>query len=106
MRRFQCRCGEPIFFDNHQCLNCGARVGFDPDSMTMVPVEGRLDLTYCDNHDHGVCNWLRPAASAKSLCRGCHFNRTIPNLALPHNTERWSAPRSGCFTRYIGWSCR
>ena len=91
MRRFQCTCGEPIFFDNHQCLNCGARVGFDPDSMTMVPVEGRSDLTYCDNHDHGVCNWLRPAASAESLCWACHFNRTIPNLALPHNTERWAA---------------
>ncbi len=63
MKRFQCRCGAPIFFDNHQCLQCGAQVGFDPESMSMVPVEQRTDLTYCGNHDHGVCNWLRPAAS-------------------------------------------
>ena len=69
MRRFQCACGKPIFFDNHQCLNCGARVGFDPDSMTMVPLEGRSDLAYCDNHDYGVCNWLRPAASAENRRR-------------------------------------
>ena len=91
MKRFQCRCGAPIFFDNHQCLQCGAQVGFDPESMSMVPVEQRTDLTYCGNHDHGVCNWLRPAASEDQLCRSCQFNRTIPNLDLPHNTERWAA---------------
>ncbi|GIS02283.1 MAG: hypothetical protein CM15mP103_08340 [Gammaproteobacteria bacterium] len=91
MKRFQCRCGAPIFFDNHQCLQCGAQVGFDPESMSMVPVEQRTDLTYCGNHDHGVCNWLRPAASEDDLCRACQFNRTIPNLDLPHNTERWAA---------------
>ena len=91
MKRFQCRCGAPIFFDNHQCLQCGARVGFDPQSMSMVPAEDHADLAYCGNHDHGVCNWLRPAESEDDLCRACQFNRTIPNLDLPHNTERWAA---------------
>ncbi len=62
MKRFQCSCGGPIFFDNHQCLQCGARVGFDPESMSMVPVEERADQTYCENYDHSVCNWLRPIA--------------------------------------------
>ena len=91
MKRFQCSCGAPIFFDNHQCLQCGARVGFDPESMRMVPVEQHADLAYCSNRDHGVCNWLRPAQSEDDLCRACQFNRTIPNLDLPHNTERWAA---------------
>jgi len=91
MKRFQCGCGAPIFFDNHQCLQCGARVGFDPESMRMVPVEQHADLAYCSNRDHGVCNWLQPAESEDNLCRACQFNRTIPNLDLPHNTERWAA---------------
>jgi hypothetical protein len=91
MKRFQCSCGGPIFFDNHQCLQCGARVGFDPESMSMVPVEERADQTYCENYDHSVCNWLRPIESANALCQACRFNRTIPNLNLPHNAERWAA---------------
>ena len=91
MRRFQCTCDAPIFFDNHQCLKCGAAVGFDPESMSMVPVEKPADLAYCGNHDYGVCNWLRPTESEHDLCRACQFNRTIPSLDLPHNTERWAA---------------
>ena len=91
MKRFQCSCGAPIFFDNHQCLQCGARVGFDPESMSVVPMEQHADLVYCGNHDHGVCNWLRPSQSDHDLCRACQFNRTIPNLSLPFNTERWAA---------------
>jgi len=91
MKRFQCSCGAPIFFDNHQCLQCGARVGFELESMSMVPVEQHADLAYCGNHAHGVCNWLRPSQSEHDLCRACQFNRTIPNLDLLYNTERWAA---------------
>ena len=91
MKRFQCSCGAPIFFDNHQCLQCGAWVGFDPESMSMVPVEQHADLVYCGNHEYGVCNWLRPSESEHDLCRACQFNRTIPNLSLPFNTVRWAA---------------
>ena len=91
MRRFQCTCGAPIFFDNHQCLKCGARVGFDSVTMSMVPVDQHVDLAYCSNHGHGVCNWLRLADADNSLCQACQFNRIIPNLDLPNNIERWSA---------------
>jgi len=91
VRRFQCSCGEAIFFDNQQCLSCAARVGFDPATLTMAPLEEHGHLTYCDNEGHGVCNWLRPKKSDSSLCVACQFNRTIPNLKLPNNIQRWAA---------------
>ena len=69
MKRFQCRCGAPIFFDNHQCLQCGAQVGFDPESMSMVPVEQRADLTYCGNHDHGCLLYTSPSPRDGLLSR-------------------------------------
>ena len=90
MKRFFCTCGSQVFFDNHQCLSCGTPLGFDPGSMTMMPVGGSNQLTYCDNHQHDVCNWLRPAYSDHDLCFGCQFNRTIPNLSLDGNLARWA----------------
>ena len=35
MKKFYCQCGQPVFFDSEQCLACGARLGFDPLSMTV-----------------------------------------------------------------------
>ena len=91
MKRFYCTCGGQVFFDNHQCLNCGTRLGFDPASMNMVPLDGSNGLSYCDNGaTHDVCNWLRPADSPNPLCRGCQFNRTIPNLSFEDNRARWA----------------
>ena len=92
MKQFHCRCGSEVFFDSHQCLQCGTQLGFDPASRAMVALSDRDDLQRCGNGlKYGVCNWLRPVADDESLCLGCQFNRTIPNLDIPGNPDYWGA---------------
>ncbi|MEL0083720.1 MAG: putative zinc-binding metallopeptidase, partial [Gammaproteobacteria bacterium] len=103
MKQFHCdHCGATIFFDSKQCVGCASRLGFDPQSRSMLaisPVAGQANLfatrsgqqyKLCDNGvTFDVCNWLIAADSNHSLCRGCQFNRTVPNQSLPHNERRW-----------------
>ncbi|MBT5331810.1 MAG: hypothetical protein HOL48_08520 [Porticoccaceae bacterium] len=100
MRRFWCDCGHPLFFESTQCTNCGEEVGYDPQTAEMVTLKsgsrigslfgGGGDYQYCQNGiEHKVCNWLVRAEKAGSLCRGCSFNRTIPNLSRAENIKRW-----------------
>ncbi|MGB1140062.1 MAG: zinc-binding metallopeptidase family protein [Halioglobus sp.] len=105
MRQFYCQCGQPVFFDSEYCLACGSRLGFDPLSGTMLsltPDNGSWRGTYgasyrlCANGtDHGVCNWVVPVTDSHPLCRGCRFNRTVPNQSLPGNQERWRRLEEG-----------
>jgi hypothetical protein len=44
---------------------------------------------YCKNHEHGVCNWLVPAANVKNRCIACELNRTIPDLNREGNLRSW-----------------
>ncbi|TXS89225.1 hypothetical protein FV139_19990 [Parahaliea maris] len=100
MQRFTCRCGQPVFFDNAQCTACGARLGFDSEALVMralQPDDGQwvsedgATWLLCDNAiQHGVCNWLLHADQESPLCRACQFNRTVPNLEQPANSERWA----------------
>lgn len=100
MKRFTCDCGQPVFFENAQCLACGARLGFDPGQLQMLSLQpeeeggweaadGSRWLLCANAVEHGVCNWLLPADQENPLCRGCQFNRTVPNQALADNQERW-----------------
>ena len=39
-RRFNCRCGKPVFFRNSLCIACGTALGFDPvrgDILSLAP---------------------------------------------------------------------
>jgi len=101
MKRFQCDCGTQVFFENHRCVNCEARLGFDPITMEMLSLtptgEGQYEdsdsnrFKFCDNGvTFDVCNWLLPADDHDhNLCFACQFNRTIPNQSLPENDRRW-----------------
>jgi hypothetical protein len=104
MRNFACTsCGNEVFFENATCLQCDHALGFDPVRSKMVALEAAGDATwraigdgepsglvsYCDNRQHDVCNWLRPAGSPSGLCLACALNRTIPNLAEPGSLAAW-----------------
>lgn len=100
MRRFWCGCGHHLFFDSTNCTHCGQKVGYDPirDDMVNLSGEGQFDFlsgthgdfVYCNNGvEHDVCNWVVPAENQGSLCLGCSFNRTIPDLTNPVNLVRW-----------------
>jgi hypothetical protein len=94
VRRYQCRCGQPVFFGNSRCLSCGRELGFEPQALTMLALEpGQARWVRCANAALCGCNWLVPreeAARHESLCRACRLNHTIPDLAVGNNAELWS----------------
>ena len=105
MKQFYCQCGQAVFFDSERCLRCGSRLGFDPQTMAMLALQpsgkrwqtadGRL-FRLCDNTlRFDVCNWLVPEEQDHPLCRGCQFNRTVPNQSVPANKLRWQRLEEG-----------
>ncbi|MDO8862693.1 putative zinc-binding metallopeptidase [Haliea sp. E1-2-M8] len=100
MKRLQCACGSQVFFESRECVNCGARLGIDPTTLSIQSLQPQGDglflgasgvqYRFCENATQwDVCNWLCPADDPHPLCFGCQFNRTIPNLSLPGNIQRW-----------------
>jgi hypothetical protein len=105
MKSFTCRCGRPVFFRNSRCLGCGAELGYEPFLGKLEPLSpGKAPETWtvaksrkayrrCANLTTAPgCNWLvevNPKNPASSLCSCCALNRTIPNLDIAGNGERW-----------------
>ncbi|TWC19622.1 hypothetical protein FBY06_11111 [Pseudomonas sp. SJZ085] len=99
-----CRCGQSLFFRNSQCLACLAVLGYQPEQSRLSSLQpGDLPDTWtldadpqaglfrrCANLDTAAaCNWLLPAGGPDTLCVACRLNRTIPDLSIPQNPERW-----------------
>ncbi|MBT2294482.1 zinc-binding metallopeptidase family protein [Pseudomonas fluorescens] len=99
-----CRCGQSLFFRNSQCLACLAALGYQPEQSrlsSLQPAEQPGTWTLdadpqaglfrrCANLDTpAACNWLLPANGRDTLCIACSLNRTIPDLSIPENPERW-----------------
>lgn len=106
MKFFHCdHCGQPIFFENTQCVKCGHTLGYLPDQGRMSAFESAKDGQWssvatqkpgrlyrmCKNYSEAqVCNWMIPADSPEPLCQACRLNRTIPDLSESHNVACWS----------------
>ncbi len=104
MKAFACICGQPLFFDNLYCLNCGREAGYDPTAhllRAIEPAPGGLVAAPGDTRAprpafrrcaHRVtaaaCNWLIPAHEPESICLACRLTRTIPPLDRPKNVAR------------------
>ncbi|QLL15286.1 zinc-binding metallopeptidase family protein [Pseudomonas chlororaphis] len=101
---WSCRCGQSLFFRNSQCLACSAALGYQPEQSRLSSLQPgpeldtwRLDVDpqaglfrRCANLDTpAACNWLLPAYGAGTLCMACRLNRTIPDLGVAENPERW-----------------
>lgn len=101
MRVFSCgNCGQAVYFDNVVCKNCGTALGFDVPTLTVQSLYPQPDGTlatrsghgsnvYCGNFQNQVCNWLVPVEREGALCISCGLNRTIPDLDIPGNLQRW-----------------
>lgn len=105
MRNFACPdCASKVFFANVACVNCGAALGFNPQTLDMsvpagiatagnhqpVPDAGAgAALHYCANAVHDACNWLVFDNAPDTFCVACKLNRTIPNLTEPGSLEAW-----------------
>ncbi|UVM46412.1 putative zinc-binding peptidase [Pseudomonas brassicacearum] len=99
-----CRCGQSLFFRNSQCLACLAALGYQPGQSRLTSLQpGEQAGTWtldadpqaglfrrCANLDTAAaCNWLLPDNGRDTLCIACSLNRTIPDLSIPENPERW-----------------
>ena len=102
MKDFHCVCGQRVFFDNTECLNCGRRLGFEPEQRQMLALEvqtdGRLKSASasgeyfwdCYNYSHyAACNWLVPVGSHKRYCRSCRLNKVVPDLSQSDKVAQW-----------------
>jgi len=105
MRNFNCdHCDNLVFFENIQCVKCSHVLGFLPDILNLGALESSgenewraltsvaRDRLYrqCQNgHEHAVCNWMVPVEDANPFCVACRLNRTIPDLTIAENLERW-----------------
>jgi hypothetical protein len=104
-RNYRCRCGQPVFFGNSQCLACHSALGFEPETLDLLALEpGPADLQWrpwdhegpllyrCLNFHIAGCNWMLPLQDAlphDGLCRACRLNNLIPDLQEGHNAELW-----------------
>jgi len=90
-----------IFFENRTCERCGHRLGYIPQLDTLSALECDEDASwralaaseagwrFCDNAGSDVCNWLIHADSTERLCVACRHNRTVPDLSVPDNLQKW-----------------
>ncbi|HWI82876.1 putative zinc-binding peptidase [Ramlibacter sp.] len=109
MKTFRCgHCGQPLFFENVQCLRCGSAVAFLPDRLALAAIEpapgaaeglwrqrgrgqaGGRAYRLCRNHgEHQACNFAVSADDPNPLCVSCRQTRLLPDLSLPDNHQRW-----------------
>lgn len=83
-RAFACRCGQPVFFNNSQCVVCATPLGYEPEVALLLPLEpadrpglwravgaaAEADAALaarrfrrCANFDNAAaCNWLLEAS--------------------------------------------
>lgn len=106
MKRFYCRCGQEVFFENSHCNNCGSQLGFDPESLTLFSqqpgtehwqslTDSTQTLKSCEHRNHPIgCNWLLPAEDSATQCISCRLTRTIPAQHINRNIQRWKIMES------------
>ncbi len=112
MRRFTCQCGNTLYFENTQCLECGATLGFVPEDRRVRALEpAGQDLWMVDGRYYrkclhyardGVCNWMMPAEDGHSFCQACRLNEVIPDLTQPDNFRHWGLLESAKRTLLFG----
>ena len=106
MRSFTCKCAHSLAFDDRRCAGCGAEVGYEPNAMTLGPLEPRPGgvwsfredtrrplpaFRFCVHREApAACNWLLDAGDSARMCLACSTTRTIPDLSRPRNVERFT----------------
>ena len=103
-RAYRCRCGNPLFFANTQCLACGSLLGYLPDERRLAALEpdtepgvwlaqGRPEpVKFCANrHSAAACNWIVFTTNPSAHCIACRLNRATPDLSDPDNVRYWRA---------------
>lgn len=90
MKRFYCHCGNEIFFENTYCNVCLGALGFIPELLALVKLENHHGFRPCQHRALLDCNWLVSNDDNNPQCRACRLTRTIPNLGINNNLQRWA----------------
>jgi hypothetical protein len=108
MKLFTCdNCQQTLYFENNGCVNCGAALGYIPESAALVtlrngvadlqgvfdvdlPNQPRRRYRQCRNaREYDACNWLVPADDGADFCASCSLSEVIPDLSDPYNDQVW-----------------
>jgi hypothetical protein len=105
MRLFSCgSCDQLVYFENVECMRCGAALGFVPETLEIAALEAAGENTWsvagagpetplyrhcAHRSNHAVCNWMVRADGHNAFCVACRLNRTIPDLGVQGNLARW-----------------
>ena len=111
MKTFHCQfCGQPVFFENIECLKCGSALAFLPDRLNMAAIEEAPEgepeglwrprargkkasgarYRLCQNHTtQNACNFAVPVDDPNQFCVACRLTRTLPDLTQEGNPQRW-----------------
>ncbi len=106
MKKFECTCGNRLFFENTECLSCKSEVGWCPVCRNLVPLLKNSDeslacgrpecgaaLVKCRNYAvEQVCNHCCiPVAEPgiNPLCCCCRLTVVIPDMTVPNNRKKW-----------------
>jgi hypothetical protein len=96
MRTFSCdACGNTLFFENDTCVQCGSKVGFRADDLTMATVDcaQASGIAPCRNWaERNACNWYATgdAAQDNGYCLACSFDDEVPDLSDPQRLVLWT----------------
>jgi hypothetical protein len=90
MKRFFCQCGNEVFYENTFCNVCNSGLGFIPALQSMVKLENQHAHRICQHRAQLGCNWLVSIADFNLQCPACRLTRTIPNLGVNNNLQRWA----------------
>jgi hypothetical protein len=105
MKIFHCdNCGQLVFFENIQCMQCGHRLAYLPDAGRMGALEsiadglwqshaadaGSTKYRLCANYAaYDICNWAVDASDTNPLCLSCRLTRVIPDLDAAGHRDAW-----------------
>lgn len=105
MKIYNCDvCGELVYFENNQCLNCSSHLGYLPylDYISSVEIvdqniwkvltpkaKGSLYKKCINYVQEKVCNWMIPIEEIDNFCLSCRLNEMIPDLSVSENRTYW-----------------
>lgn len=86
---FSCpSCSRRLYFENSRCLACGTQVVLDPSAAQFVATDATT-APMCINAGECACNW-KAEERFGGFCHACALNRTIPDLSIEGNRDRWT----------------
>lgn len=101
MKKFNCDCGQPLFFENTQCLRCEKLLAYNFAKDEILSLTSMGEGTYkletgelvklCRNYQQfRICNVCISVDQENDWCIACQLNQTIPNLSQEANKYKWA----------------